>query len=284
MANIYDMTDTWNDGATVFTSIKMNVTDTASASGSKLIDLQVGSSSKFSADNSGAVTFNSAFTFPTTDGTSGQTLSTNGSGTVTWSDVSVFWGDGSSTITTSPSASGSRAISLGNSSTATGSDSLAFGTSSSTSNTRTIAIGHSSSATSTNAVAIGYSSKALAESAVGIGQSAGAKTGIRSTAIGYGAMFAGTQQSGSVHINGSTLGNVTTSSEADQIVIQTDNARIEYTTADGFEFTADLGGTPSVAQVSPDAGVYVFPNLPTSDPTNAGQLWNDAGTLKVSAG
>ena len=25
-------------------------------------------------------------------------------------------------------------------------------------------------------------------------------------------------------------------------------------------------------------------NLPTSDPTNAGQLWNDSGTLKVSAG
>jgi len=25
-------------------------------------------------------------------------------------------------------------------------------------------------------------------------------------------------------------------------------------------------------------------NLPTSDPSNAGQLWNDSGTLKVSAG
>ena len=25
-------------------------------------------------------------------------------------------------------------------------------------------------------------------------------------------------------------------------------------------------------------------NLPTSDPTNAGQLWNDSGTLKISAG
>lgn len=27
-----------------------------------------------------------------------------------------------------------------------------------------------------------------------------------------------------------------------------------------------------------------FPNLPTSDPAVAGDLWNDAGTLKVSAG
>ena len=30
--------------------------------------------------------------------------------------------------------------------------------------------------------------------------------------------------------------------------------------------------------------VVVFANLPTSDPTNAGQLWNDSGTLKISAG
>ena len=30
--------------------------------------------------------------------------------------------------------------------------------------------------------------------------------------------------------------------------------------------------------------VVIFANLPTSDPTNAGQLWNDSGTLKISAG
>ena len=40
------MTDTWNDGATTFNAIKMNVTDTASASGSLLFDLQVGGASK----------------------------------------------------------------------------------------------------------------------------------------------------------------------------------------------------------------------------------------------
>lgn len=31
-------------------------------------------------------------------------------------------------------------------------------------------------------------------------------------------------------------------------------------------------------------GNLVMPNLPTSDPTVAGALWNDSGTLKVSAG
>jgi hypothetical protein len=44
--NIYDLAQTWNDGATDFTAIKMNVTDTASAATSKLLDLQVGGVSR----------------------------------------------------------------------------------------------------------------------------------------------------------------------------------------------------------------------------------------------
>jgi hypothetical protein len=47
MANIYDMSDTWNDSGTTFTAIKMNVTDTASTSTSALMDLQIGGLSKF---------------------------------------------------------------------------------------------------------------------------------------------------------------------------------------------------------------------------------------------
>jgi hypothetical protein len=46
--NLFDMTDTWNAGATTFTAIKMSVTDTASAAGSLLMDLQVGGVSRFS--------------------------------------------------------------------------------------------------------------------------------------------------------------------------------------------------------------------------------------------
>ena len=44
---IYNMIDTWNDGATTFTAVKMNVTDTTSAAASLLMDLQVGGSSRF---------------------------------------------------------------------------------------------------------------------------------------------------------------------------------------------------------------------------------------------
>lgn len=53
--NIYDLTDTWNNVATTFTAIKMNATDTASAAGSLLIDLQVGGSSKFSVRKDGVL-------------------------------------------------------------------------------------------------------------------------------------------------------------------------------------------------------------------------------------
>ena len=56
MANIYDMTDTWDSGATTFTSIKMDVTDTASAAGSKLLDLQVGGTPKATIDEDGKLT------------------------------------------------------------------------------------------------------------------------------------------------------------------------------------------------------------------------------------
>ncbi len=40
-------------------------------------------------------------------------------------------------------------------------------------------------------------------------------------------------------------------------------------------------GTEAVSSVSSKID---FTNLPTSDPTSAGRLWNDSGTLKVSAG
>lgn len=46
---------TWNNAGTTFTGIKYNVTDTASASGSLLMDLQVGGVSKISIDKTGAI-------------------------------------------------------------------------------------------------------------------------------------------------------------------------------------------------------------------------------------
>jgi hypothetical protein len=46
--NIFDLSDTWNASGTTFAGIKLNVTDTASASGSLLMDLQRDGVSRFS--------------------------------------------------------------------------------------------------------------------------------------------------------------------------------------------------------------------------------------------
>jgi hypothetical protein len=54
---IYNMVDTWNDGATTFNAIKMNVTNTASNAASLLMDLQVGTVSRFNVKHNGDVTF-----------------------------------------------------------------------------------------------------------------------------------------------------------------------------------------------------------------------------------
>lgn len=55
--NIYNMTDTWTVGATTYTAVKMNVTDTASAAGSLLMDLQVGGATQYNFDKAGGTGF-----------------------------------------------------------------------------------------------------------------------------------------------------------------------------------------------------------------------------------
>lgn len=58
-----NLAQTWNAGSTVFTALKMNVTDTASSSSSLLIDLQVGGVSKFKVTKAGV----SYITLPTSN-------------------------------------------------------------------------------------------------------------------------------------------------------------------------------------------------------------------------
>ncbi len=55
MTDIFNIPDTWADGGTTFDGIKIDVTNTASADASKLLDLQVGSVSKFSVNHDGAL-------------------------------------------------------------------------------------------------------------------------------------------------------------------------------------------------------------------------------------
>ena len=69
----------------------------------------------------------------------------------------------------------------------------------------------------------------------------------------------------------------------DSVVINEDSEDVDFRVESNNEANAikvDAGQD----EVSFETVKIMMPNLPTSDPTNAGQLWNDSGTLKVSAG
>lgn len=72
---VLSMTQTWNAGAVAFEGFKINITDTASAAGSLLMDLEVGGTSRFAVRKDGAVTVGSwaASTIAATVGGTGQT-------------------------------------------------------------------------------------------------------------------------------------------------------------------------------------------------------------------
>jgi len=65
-APLLDLASTWNNVAVTFTGVKLNVTDTASAAASNLLDLQVGAVSKFGVAKSGALTIPSIATLGAT--------------------------------------------------------------------------------------------------------------------------------------------------------------------------------------------------------------------------
>jgi hypothetical protein len=52
---LLNVAQTWNNAAVAFTSLKLNITDTASAAASLLMDLQVGGATKFKIDKSGGL-------------------------------------------------------------------------------------------------------------------------------------------------------------------------------------------------------------------------------------
>jgi len=79
---------------------------------------------------------------------------------------------------------------------------------------------------------------------------------------------------GDVTIQPNGTGNV----EIDQVQFADTTLSTLTTNSD---LTLSANGTGGVA-ITPIK--IMMANLPTSDPSNAGQLWNDSGTLKVSAG
>jgi hypothetical protein len=64
-AAVLNAIGTWNSGGTTFTALKTNITDTASASASLLLDLQVGAASKFAVRKDGQLTLSGGVLFGT---------------------------------------------------------------------------------------------------------------------------------------------------------------------------------------------------------------------------
>jgi len=104
---LYNLTDTWNNGGTAFTAIKMNVTDTASAVASLLMDLQIGGLSKFTMGKGGDFCAYNTFTdasnyergvFDWTTTSNTLTIAAQAAGSGTQRDLMLKAGGGNFTV------------------------------------------------------------------------------------------------------------------------------------------------------------------------------------------
>ena len=59
--------------------------------------------------------------------------------------------------------------------------------------------------------------------------------------------------------------------------------KVEISGSLNISGSLEVGGNSNFPAGS-SPSIVVFSDLPTSDPSNAGQLYNDGGTLKMSAG
>ena len=132
------------------------------------------------------------------------------------------------------------------------------------------------------AIAIGHEAGAVypGVGSVALGKSAGAgSSGDYTVAIGYKANDTSNfNNTIMIKADGSSAYNSTAQYDID---IRTSAAgSLTYDTTNDWTFGAGVTMTDLVAS----GATVVFNNLPTVDPVNAGQLWNDAGTMKISAG
>jgi hypothetical protein len=93
----------------------------------------------------------------------------------------------------------------------------------------------------------------------------------------------GTRMEFAATANGDTSTTTCLDINGDSVVINEDSNDVDFRVESNSEANA-IKVDAGTDTVSIETIKVVLPNLPTSDPTNAGQLWNDSGTLKVSAG
>lgn len=286
-APLIDMTRTWNNSGVTFTSLKLNITDTASAAGSLLVDLQVGGSSKFKVDKTGVLTI--ATPVAATSG---------GTGLASYAVGDLLYADTTTTLAKlADVAAGSVLVSGGTNAAPNWSTSVSVGTVISP----IIRAVSSANGTASNfAINSGATPSAQANnSGLQLAGSTnmqyrslfnGATTGVLVANAAYAGMIIGdqpvTEGTSGTHpiiagfaINGPTItnGSATTTDLTTVYIagpptgITPTNPATALWVASG---TSKFGGPIQTNATC----------LPTADPHVAGQLWNNSGVVTVSAG
>ena len=132
------------------------------------------------------------------------------------------------------------------------------------------------------AIAIGHEAGAVypGVGSIALGKDAGkGSSGDYTVAIGYNANNTSSfNNTIMIKADGTSAYNSTAQYDID---IRTSAAgSLSYNTTNNWTFGAGV----TMTDLTASGATVVFSNLPTTDPVNAGQLWNDAGTLKISAG
>lgn len=168
-------------------------------------------------------------------------------------------------------ASGGFSVALGYGADATGTASFAIGDATASSS-NALAIVDNAVASASLAIAIGQRAEATHINTIALGNEADAK-GNYGIAIGDNAAATATDTL--------AIGKSASASTNNAIDIRTSAAgSLTYDTTNDWTFGAGV----TMTDLTASGATVVFSNLPTTDPVNAGQLWNDSGTLKVSAG
>ena len=138
---------------------------------------------------SAQVKVSGAYTLPTSDGTAGTALVTDGSGALSFAAVGAELYAANPVSATDPTASGNNAVAIGSGAVASGTNTLAFGNADATASSA-MAIGTISLASGYGSQAIGFQTDATADYACAIGGYAQA-TAVNAFAFGYDAQASG---------------------------------------------------------------------------------------------
>jgi len=211
-------------------------------------------------------------------------------------DDNILGSIGDTGVTIGPGASAAsdelQQVVIGPTATSNGQFNVAIGRNAKVQSSRTsgTAVGNDarvgSSQGGNNGVAIGTGAVVERDAGTSIGPNATTKNGSNATAVGMQANAWGASALALGHGASATtsntiaIGSNTDASTQYGIDIRTSAAgSLTYDTTNDWTFGAGVTMTDLTA-----SGAVIFSNLPVIDPVNAGQLWNDNGTLKVSAG